>query len=164
MSDAVITFIIDPNTSHFISPIPWTSTVPIGNFDPVRIELTQPPADPQIRIDITQPRGIPQTPFYRSGCVAVSGPADVAVDVDYQVKSTDGASYYICGLVLNVDSGPGSARTGSVNNARFTCDHGRLTVFDITNLISEHHFFLLIQDPASGGMAIVDPKPADPVS
>ena len=158
MSDATVTFVIDPNTSHFISPRPWTSTVPIGNFDPVRIDLTQPPSDPQIQIDITQPSGIPQTPFYRSGVVAVGAPAGVTVDIDFLVMSTEGNAYYVCGLALNVDSGLGSRRTGSVNNAKFTCDRGTLTLFDITHVISEHHFFLQIQDPATGGIAIVDPK------
>jgi hypothetical protein len=158
MADAVIWITIDSSTATFVSPAPGSASVPMGNFDPILLTMTQAPGNHHIRITLTQPTGTPGTPSYVSGGVAIAAPLGTEVDIDFQVTGAQGPTYYVCGLVLDLISGPGASRTGSVNFAKHKCEHGKLTLYDANVVVANYNFYLQIQDPVSGYIGLVDPR------
>lgn len=158
MSNAVILITIDPSSASFVSPAPGSATVPMGNFDPIQITMTHPPGNSNIQIAIAQPTGTPETPCYVSGGIAVWAPHGTKVNIDFQVASPQGPTYYICGLVLDLISGSDPSKTGSRNFAKHKCHRGTLTLHDANVVTAGYNAYLLIQDPLTGRIALVDPK------
>ena len=158
MSNAVILITIDPKSASFVSPVPGVTSVAIGNFDPIQITMPYPPGNSDIQIAIAQPTGTPYTPSYVSGGIAVWAPHGTKVNIDFQVASAQGPTYYICGLVLDLISGCGASKTGSRNFAKHKCHRGTLTLYDANVIPASYNFYLVIQDPHTGFIALVDPK------
>ena len=146
--DAVITLTIDPTQANFVSPSPGEATVPMGNFDPTVIDLTEPPTDPDITVTVDSPTSI------TIGATNGAQPC-----IEFLVKDSSGKDYYICGIVLDRTSGAGASLTGSKNFPNHQCSYGNLYLF-YANVVqnANYNFYLLIQEPSTGDIALVDPK------
>jgi hypothetical protein len=153
MSYITITIAIDPKRPKFRLPAPDRENESLGNFDPIRYTKS---CDPANVIKIVQPH-VDSVTGYDGGSITISAPLGLPVSIDFVVtdNSLRANPYWICGIVLAPDGGSG---TGRFNFGRHSCSDGKLTLVNANVLNRSYSFSLLIQDPDTSGIALVDPR------
>jgi hypothetical protein len=147
MSDASILIMIDwsklkPSTLE-------TQAAPINELVPVQLMVGQWPSNRDIKIFLSQPND-----SSTGGWIVLTAPKDLEVSIDFQVEDRNGKRYWTCGAVFKGHRDP----LGAENFARHQCDSGTLTLYSANTLDAAYEFILLIQNPETGEIALVDPK------